>query len=59
MLIDTCDRCKFKGFKNPHTEKSPCYRYPPHVVHGWPSVRDMEACGEFQPINTKAKAKET
>lgn len=55
MLLDTCDRCKFRGIVGEGREDEYfCYRFPPALgtktgTSGrWPLVSNKDACGEFQ-----------
>ncbi len=46
--LRTCGECRFWDAGD-ERRRSTCHRTTPHIVHGWPTVRSVDWCGEFAP----------
>lgn len=61
LTAKVCGRCRFRGLiRDPEIgDASPCYRFPPAPgvppgqAERWPWVLDNDACGEFQPRESR------
>ena len=44
-----CENCKYFSRFISYTGFGYCYRFPPIAEHGWPTVHEINFCGEFIP----------